>query len=332
MIGPNADVAKLGGGGSSEVSPSRTVSPVEGLDARAAGVAFERGIAPIRETTVFDGRDGVGDADARLDDAVDAAAAADCAVVVVQDDASEAADRPDMELPGRQDDLVAAVAAEAARTVVVLRTSGSVAMPWLASVDAVVQSWYPGQADGDALATVLYGDADPGGRLPVTFGRTADQYPTAAPTAYPGTDGRARYGEGIFVGYRYFDDRAAEPLFPFGYGQSYATFEYADPRLDRVADGVRVTVRVRNTGDRRGRDVLQAYVGKTAAPVPTPPRELAGFERVSLGPGETTTLGVTVPDSAFDYYDGGWTRSRGRNRVVVGRSSRDRIGTFDVDV
>jgi beta-glucosidase len=205
-------------------------------------------------------------------------------------------------------------------------------MPWLASVDAVVQSWYPGQADGDALATVLYGDADPGGRLPVTFGRTADQYPTAAPTAYPGTDGRARYGEGIFVGYRYFDDRAAEPLFPFGYGQSYATFEYADPRLNRVADGVRVTVRVRNTGDRRGRDVLQAYVGKTAAPVPTPPRELAGFERVSLGPGETTTLGVTVPDSAFDYYDGGWTRSRGRNRVVVGRSSRDRIGTFDVDV
>lgn len=334
VIGPNADAAKLGGGGSSEVSPFVRTSPVEGLEARDVSVTVERGIEPVSESRVFGAGTDQAAPDPSVDDAVDAAAAADCAVVVVQDDATEFRDRAGLALPGRQDDLIEAVAGVADRTVVVLRTSGPVETPWADAVDAVLEAWYPGQADGEALADLLFGDAEPGGRLPVTFGRTAADYPTSDEAAFPGVDGVARYDEGVFVGYRYFDERGVRPRFPFGHGLSYASFAYGEPSVTGDADGFAVAVPVENAVDRRGKTVVQVYAGKTAAPVPTPKRELVGFEAVTLEAGERRTVEVSVDRSAFEYYDegAGWTLATGENALFVGRSSRDVVAEVDVSV
>ncbi|WP_049927574.1 beta-glucosidase [Halopiger goleimassiliensis] len=334
VIGPNADAAKLGGGGSSEVSPLVETSPLEGLAERFDEVAFERGAEPIAESSFFNPtEDGQADADASIEDAVALAESVDCAVVVAQDDATEFRDRPDLALPGEQDALIEAVADAAERTVVVLRTSGPVTMPWLESVDAVLETWYPGQADGEALAAVLSGDADPGGRLPVTFGRSADDYPTAGEEAFPGVDGVASYDEGVFVGYRHFDAADVDPLFPFGHGLSYATVEYGDVTVTETEDGFEVAATVRNVGDRAGTEVVQVYAGTAAAPVPCPERELVGFEAVSLEPGTETTVRIPVEREAFAYYDDadGWTVPDGTNDLVVGRSSRDIEAAFRVE-
>ncbi len=336
LVGPNADAAKLGGGGSSEVTPVARTSPVDGLRERAAECRFERGVPRITESSLFDafgagdGGESTADADdadddASLDAALEAAAEADCAVVVVQDDTTESEDRDDLRLPGRQDELVSAVADAADRTVVVLRTGGPVQLPWVDEVDAVLETWYAGQAEGEALAAVLYGDADPGGRLPLTFGRRADDYPTAAPERFPGANDEVDYSEGVFVGYRYFDREDIAPLFPFGHGRSYASFEYGESSVERDGDEVTVTVPVRNVGNRPGKEVVQVYVRDEDPPVPRPPRELKGFETVRLDPGERRRASVTLDRDAFAYYDQdeGWVVSEGRFTLLVGRSARE---------
>jgi beta-glucosidase len=335
VVGPNADEAKLGGGGSSEVTPTVELSPVDGLGERFDERTFERGVPPITETSVFGGDRASGDeVDASIDDAVAAAAAADSAVVVVQDDASEFVDRDGMALPGDQDELVSRVADVADRTVVVLRTSGPVEMPWLDAVDAVLETWYPGQADGAALADVLVGDADPGGRLPVTFGRSAADYPTAETRSYPGIDDVARYDEGVFVGYRHFGREGIEPVFPFGHGGSYADIVYGDPSVTVDADGWTVTVPLENRSDRPGTEVVQVYAEKTAAPVDSPPRELVTYRRLSLGSGAVATATIPVSEEDLAYYgtEDGWTVPTGTNVIHVGRSVRDVRSSVEVDV
>lgn len=335
VVGPNADAAKLGGGGSSEVTPFAATSPRDALAKRAATVEFERGVEPVSESSFFAADDEEGRTDASVEAAARVAGDADCAVVVVQDDATEFKDRPDMRLPGEQDDLIEAVAAEAKQTVVVLRTSGPVKMPWLDAVNAVVETWYPGQVDGTALADVLFGDADPGGRLPVTFGQSTEDYPTADAKAYPGVDDVATYDEGIFVGYRYFDRQGTEPLFPFGHGLSYAAFEYDDVTVTECDDGgVDVAVELRNVSDRAGTEVVQVYAEKTAAPVATPERELVGFQSVSLNPNEATTVTIPLDAKNFAYYDkeSDWTVADGTNTILIGRSSRDVRAKVNVDI
>jgi len=340
VVGPNADEAKVGGGGSSEVTPTRTVSPVEGLRQRASRVTFERGIRRVANPSMFDvpgsglrrrlrsGPD--------FDTAVEAAGTADIAVVVVQDGATEGEDRDSMALPGRQDRLVRAVAEANPRTVVVCRSSGPVAMPWADEVAAVLQTWYPGQADGAALADVLYG-ADPGGRLPVTVGRWFDDYPVAGDERrYPGENEHVHYNEGVFVGYRGFDRDGVAPRFPFGHGLSYAAFDYADLAVERTDGGESVAVdagaldlavTVENRADRAGREVVQAYVEPPEPPagVDRPRRELAAFASVEFSAGERRTVSLTVPRRALARYDprAGWTVDPGEYAVVVGRSARE---------
>jgi len=335
VLGPNADVAKIGGGGSSEVSPFTETSPLAGLTERANDVTFERGVPSIEESSFFDEDNNTPEeSDTSIEDAVSIASDADCAVVVAQDDATEFRDRPDIELPGDQNDLIAAVGDAAERTVVVLRTSGPVEMPWLDAVDAVLETWYPGQADGAALADVLFGDADPGGRLPVTFGQSAADYPATSEEAFPGTDDVASYDEDVFVGYRHFDRQDTEPLFPFGHGLSYANIEYDGAVISETAAGFELAVDITNVSDRTGKEVVQVYVDKDAAPVETPNRELAGFAAVSLAAGESTTVTVQIDAGDFEYYDedAGWTVADGSNTVSVGRSSRDIADRFTVDI
>ncbi|WP_135365191.1 beta-glucosidase [Halosimplex halophilum] len=352
VVGPNADEAKVGGGGSSEVTPTRTVSPVEGLRAGASRVTFERGVKRVANPSMFD-LPGSGlrrrlRAGPDFDAAVRAAADADAAIVVVQDGATESEDRTSMALPGEQDRLVRAVAAENPRTVVVCRSSGPVEMPWASEVAAVVQTWYPGQADGAALADVLFG-ADPGGRLPLTVGRRFEDYTVAGDQRrYPGVNEHVHYDEGIFVGYRGFDRDGVAPRYPFGHGRSYADFAYADLAVERAAaaggtdgdgtdgggtDGgdldapaIDVTVTVANRAGRPGREVVQAYVEPPDPPGATarPGRELGGFVSVALDPGERRAVPLSVPRRALARYDpgAGWTVDPGEYAVVVGRSAR----------
>jgi beta-glucosidase len=240
---------------------------------------------------------------------------------------TEGRDRASLALPDAQRELIAAVARANPRTVVVLNSGGPLLMdPWIANVAAVVQAWYPGQEGGNALADVLFGDADPAGRLPITFPRRWEDSPACG--RYPGQDGAVRYTEGIFVGYRHFDRAQIEPLFPFGHGLSYTKFRYESLAVSAPsADGkVVVSLEVTNTGPRAGTEVVQLYVGDPKPRLPRPVRELRGFAKLSLGPSERRPVRFTLGREAFAYYDPDrhdWTTDGGPFEVAVGRSSRD---------
>jgi beta-glucosidase len=261
-----------------------------------------------------------------LDAAVAAAHAADVAVVFVNDGVGEGMDRPSLALPGDQDQLVSAVAAANPHTIVVLHTSGPILMPWLAQVAAVIEAWYPGQETGDAIAAVLFGDADPAGRLAMTFPASPDQGPGTQPAQYPGVDDVVHYDEGIFVGYRFYDELAQQPLYPFGYGLSYTSFSLDRLRVRRRnGHPYKVSVRVRNTGARAGAAVVQLYVGFPDS-TGEPPNQLKGFGKVFLKPGRTGRVTMALDRSSFAHWSetaGGWTVEPGTYVLRVGTSSRD---------
>jgi beta-glucosidase len=255
--------------------------------------------------------------------AVRAARRADVAVVFANDDTGEGMDRDTLALPADQDRLIAAVAAANPRTVVVLNTSGPVLMPWHRDVAAIVEQWYPGQTGGAAIAQTLFGDADPSGRLPVTWPASASQGPTASASAYPGTGNAVRYSEGRLIGYRWYDAKRQRPLYPFGHGLSYTRFRLGRTTARRSgADGIAVAVPVTNTGRRSGTEVVQVYVTPPAAT--GAPRQLAGFARVTLRPGARTTARVAIPAAALQAWDGAARRyavAPGTYRVAVGASA-----------
>jgi beta-glucosidase len=266
-----------------------------------------------------------------FDRAVQAAAEADAAGVVVgldNDWETEGRDRTDLDLPGRQVELIRAVAATQPRTVVVVLAGGPVDLSWAEAVPAVLFGWYPGQEGGRGLADVLTGAADPGGRLPCTMPRRLADTPAFLDT--PPDPGVLRYQEGAFCGHRWYDARLIEPAFPFGHGLSYTTFAIGRPRLlsDEVEPGepAVVEVTVTNTGDRPGTEVVQLYDGDDEATVRRAPRELRGFAKVALAPGEErdVTFALAPRDLAFwDAAAAGWRAEAGTFRVWAGRSSRD---------
>ena len=269
---------------------------------------------------------GLPSGDAEIAEAVAVAARADVAVLFVGRDASwdtEGADLPGIALPGRQAELIAAVAAVNPNTVVVLQTGGPVEMPWLGEVAAVLQAWYPGQEAGNTIADVLLG-AEPGGRLPQTFpARWSDGVTqTQDPEIYPGLEGRVRYEEGVFIGYRHADLIGVPPLFPFGFGLSYTRFDLAD----LTVDGTEVSVTVRNVGAQAGSTVVQLYVTPVASAVARPARELKAFVKVALAAGaeRRVVLGLTARDFAwFCVKRRAWVVEAGRYGVEVGQSALD---------
>ncbi|WP_299536905.1 glycoside hydrolase family 3 protein [uncultured Streptomyces sp.] len=257
--------------------------------------------------------------------AVEAARAAEAAVVVVNRIAGEEMDHAGLSLPGDQDRLISAVAAVNRRTIVVLNTDGPVAMPWLGEVEAVVQSWYGGRGMGTALAATLFGDSDPGGRLPVTFPADAAQGPGATPATYPGTGGTVSYAEGTAIGYRFYDAQGRTPLHPFGHGLSYTTFALGslDVAYDATTKVLTASVTVTNSGSRKGVEVVQLYAGLPEA-ARTEPRRLIGFRKVRLEARASSRLTFTVPARDLSVWSGGaWQLTAGRYTVHAGRSSRD---------
>ena len=238
---------------------------------------------------------------------------------------TEGEDRTAMNLPGRQDELVARVAAANPHTVVVINAGSPVTMPWLDDVAAVMQIWFPGEELGEAVADILLGDAEPGGRLPVTVPRhLAD---TPAYPHHPGHDGLAIYGEGLRIGYRWYDARPVQPLFAFGHGLGYTTFDVGPLELSGTIDtGVVVDVAVHNAGARRGSAVVQCYVAPPIDGPDRPLRTLQSFAKVELAPGATSTVTLRLGRRAFSVWDvdaHDWVVPPGVYRVLIGGSSRD---------
>jgi len=266
-----------------------------------------------------------------IERAAQLAATSDVAIVCVGfggDWQSEGFDRKDMELPGQQHALVEQVAAANPRTIVLLNTGSPVTMPWLERVAAVVQAWYPGQECGNAIADVLFGDVIPSGKLPQTFPVRLEDTP--AYLNFPGENGKVFYGEGLFVGYRYYDKKDIAPLFPFGFGLSYTTFNYSSLQLSaeeiNADDTLQVSVDVTNTGARAGKEVIQLYVRDKQARLQRPEKELKAFAKVHLEPGERKTATISIEHSALAYYDDlshKWVAEAGEFEVLVGASSQD---------
>lgn len=256
-----------------------------------------------------------------ISDAVAAARQANAAVVFAGDYSAESFDRPSLSLPSDENELISAVAAVNPRTVVVLNTGGPVYMPWLHKVAAVIEDWYPGEEDGDAIAAVLYGDVDPSGHLPVTFPVSAAQSAINSPAQWPGVNLVSDYTEGLDVGYRYDHATGTKPLFPFGFGLSYTGFSLTHLAVHPSAGGDAVSVRVANIGPRTGTAVPQVYVTDPPA-ADEPPGQLAAFTTVTLGAHRAKRVTMTVPPSSFQAYLGGhWTVVPGRYTLSVGQSS-----------
>jgi beta-glucosidase len=347
VIGGNADVGVLSGGGSSQV---RSVggAPVETPLAYGGSASFARityhassPLAALRkalpgaQVTWIDGRN--------FNATIDAAKGADMAIVFATQWTTEADDVPDLRLPNHQDALIAAIAAVQPRTVAVLETGGPVLMPWIDKVPAVVEAWYPGQRGGEAIANILTGKVNPSGRLPITFPADASQPVRPRPVGLDrlsGLDAAAAadpgaasthvlesfpvdYVEGADVGYRWYDKKRMTPLFPFGHGLTYTSFVYRNP----VVTGGRtlsVAFDVTNTGARAGADVPQMYVARETGGAPM---RLAAFTRVALKPGETRRITLTAEPRIVADYDvklPGWRIDAGRYRVALGRDAADR--------
>ena len=237
---------------------------------------------------------------------------------------TEGADRAHMDLPGRTDALVAAVAAANPRTVVAVQSGTPVRMPWAAAVPGLVQAWFGGNETGNALADVLFGDVNPSARLPLSFPVRVQDNPAFLNVRAEG--GRTWYGEDVYVGYRYYEFAEREVLFPFGHGLSYTRFTLSDCRVETKDDRVFVTVQVGNVGDVAGAEVVQVYVAPgQQAKISRPPKELKGFAKVMLAPGETKDVTVEIETKyAVSYWDeerDRWCAEQGRYRVLVGNSS-----------
>ncbi len=332
VIGRAAQEPHFQGGGSSHINPTQVDVPLAELEKLAGGaeITFSEGYPP----------DDSSRADL-IDAAVAAARAAEVALLYIALPTykeSEGYDRADLDLTGQQVALIKAVTAVQPRTIVILNNGSAITMSdWLDGAAAVLEAWMMGQAGGGAIADVLFGVVNPSGKLAETFPlRLAD---TPAYINYPGGHGQVRYGEGIFIGYRYYDMKEQPVLFPFGYGLSYTTFEYSAPRVSaasfRDVDGVTVSVDVTNTGPVAGKEVVQVYVRDHAADLVRPPKELKGFAKVALQPGETKTVTIPLDFRAFAYYHPAyaqWITEDGAFDILVGASAADIRGTVTVEL
>jgi beta-glucosidase len=316
------------------MAPPQRLAPVELAAGQAVTVRLEHDVqsSPMAAFGTFlqlDVEMPHGTDEEEIAAAVEAATGSDVAVVVVGTTAeveSEGFDRTSLALPGRQDELVRRVVAANPRTVVVVNSGSPVLLPWADEVAAVLLTWFGGQEFGNALADVLLGDAEPGGRLPTTWPVSAEGLPSTQPA-----DGVLAYTEGLFIGYRGYDRDGREPLFPFGHGRGYTSWSYDAITVDcapaNLADpagapAVAVCVEVRNTGPRPGREIVQLYASRPDSAVERPAKWLVGFAAVDADPGETVNVGILIPERAFQHWsDSGWTLEAGAFALSAGSSS-----------
>lgn len=322
LIGPGAVRAKSGGGGSSFVSPLYTVRPEDGIYAQ---------MDSQRRLTVLDG--------SNLEQSARAARQAQVAIVMVGDDEGEDHDHS-LALPAEQNALIEAVSAANPKTIVVLKSGSAVLMPWLDKVQAVLEAWYPGEEDGDAVGEVLFGVASPGGRLPITFPRRAEDTLAQNPMQYPGKNGVVQYSEGLAVGYRAYRQSGRKPLFPFGFGLSYTRFGYSD--FSVMTDGkgcngkIEIRFRAANVGARAGSDVAQIYLSyPQIAEGNEPERQLKAFQKIVLEPGATQDVALALDRRALSYWSESgrqWKSDAGEYEISLGSDAETVLARAAVSV
>ena len=345
VVGENAYKMMVVGGGSSNLKTKYEVIPLEALheafDGKAT-VVWERGY--VGDTTTVYNKVVTGQnlrdsrsAEQLLSDAVAAAADASCILFIGglnksagQD--NEGTDRADIVLPYGQDALVEALAATGKPLVVVNISGSPVAMPWASRANAIVQGWYGGSESGHALVDVLTGKVNPSGKLPFTMPLALSDGPIKTERQYPGIQEEGKkwwqeyYDEGVFIGYRWYDTNGIAVQYPFGHGLSYTTFELSDARVKRSGDGWKVSARIKNTGEVAGAEVVQLYIRDTEASVARPSKELKGFEKVYLQPGESRSLQFTLTRDDLSFFDAAshaWVAEPGEFHVLLGCSSAD---------
>ncbi|MEV6008632.1 glycoside hydrolase family 3 C-terminal domain-containing protein [Streptomyces sp. NPDC051976] len=309
VIGAASTDAMTGGGGSAHVASSGTVTPLDAITKRAGSgtsVKYDDGSSTSSAASL--------------------AASSSVAVVFVNKGESEGWDLGDIDL-GSQNALISAVAAANPHTIVVLNTGSAVTMPWLSSVQGVLEAWYPGQQAGTAIASLLFGDTNPSGHLPVTFPKSLSDVPANTTAQWPGENGTVQYSEGVDVGYRWYDAKNIAPLFPFGYGLSYTSFSFSNLHVGTLAKGgtATVTATVTNTGSRTGSDVAQLYVTQPAS-ANEPARQLQGFSRVDLTAGQSKTVTFQLNQSNLQHYDStahAMTTATGDYGISVGDAASD---------
>jgi beta-glucosidase len=323
VIGRSARAAHFQGGGSSHINPTKVSVPYKGLQQVAGNAELTYAEGYPTDNSLQP---------AMVDEAVKLAREADVALLYIALPTfkeSEGYDRPDLDLTDQQVALIKAVTKVQPKTVVVLNNGAPVDMrAWIDDTAAVLESWMMGQAGGDAIADGLFGKVNPSGKLAETFPmRLAD---TPAYTNFPGENGKVHYGEGLFIGYRYYDAREMPVLFPFGYGLSYTTFQFGNPKVSaktfKDVDGITVSVDVKNTGKMAGKEVVQVYVHDRKSKLVRPPKELKGFAKVDLQPGETKTVDIALDFRSFAYYDPAyrqWVTEDGEFDILIGSSSAD---------
>jgi beta-glucosidase len=340
VIGANAVAKFASGGGAANIKAPFETTALEGISNRlGSGVAivYAQGYNPPTGRGRTDRNDPIATASADTNLFAEAIAAAQAAEVVIYVGGlshnggydTEGTDRRDLKLPSGQDQLLEKLVAANPKTVVVFTGGGAVEMAsWLEKVPALLYAWYPGMEGGTALARVLVGDVSPSGKLPCTFPKRLEDSPAHSLHAYPGSNGTVTYSEGLLVGYRWFDTKKVEPLFPFGYGLSYTTFEFSGLKLmpGTNAGAVTVEFEIANTGGREGAEVAQIYVQPLKPSVERPLKELKSFARVNLAPGAKQKVTLRLDPGAFAYYDPekkAWVAEKGDYNILVGRSSRD---------
>jgi len=250
----------------------------------------------------------------------------------------ESGDRKSLSLPFEQDRLIEAILKVNKNVAVILLSGNAVLMPWLDKIPAVVQGWYLGSEAGNALADIISGEVNPSGKLPISFPKKLEDVGAHAfdKLCYPGNGVNVFYKEDILVGYRWYDTKNIPVLFPFGYGLSYTTFQYGKPTVSSksitTADSLVVTIPVKNTGKVAGKEVVQLYVKDEKSSLPRPLKELKGFEKISLEPGEEKTVSFTLTKEALSYYDdkkNTWIAEPGNFKIMIGASATDIKGTVD---
>jgi beta-glucosidase len=309
VIGADASSSpQTAGGGSAGVKSSGTVTPLQGITAAA----------PSGVTVKYN-------SGASASSAAALAASSRVAIVFASYPEAEGGDRTSIDLGSTEDSLISAVAAANPHTIVVLNTGSAVTMPWLSSVAGVLEAWYPGQDDGTAIASILFGNSDPSGHLPVTFPTSLSQVPASTTAQWPGTGGTVHYSEGTDVGYRWYQANHLTPLFPFGYGLSYTSFSFSNLKIGSLIKGgvATVSATVTNTGSRAGADVAQLYVHEPAA-TGQPPEQLDGFQRVYLQPGASQQVTFDLTQQNLQYWNASsnsWATSTGSYGIDVGDSA-----------
>ena len=330
VIGRSAQAAYFQGGGSSHINPTRVDAPFQELQSRADGaeLTYAEGY-PVDDSFRQD----------LIDEAVEQARLADVALLYIAlppHKESEGYDRADLDLSVQQVALIQAVAKAQPKTVVVLNNGAPVVMSaWIDAVPAVLEGWMMGQAGGGALADIIFGWANPCGKLAETFPLKLSDTP--AHLNWPGGAGKVRHGEGLFIGYRYYDAKELPVLFPFGHGLSYTTFAYSNPQVSattfRDVDGLTVTVDVTNTGHMAGKEIVQVYVCDRESGLVRPEKELKGFAKVALQPGETKSVAIKLDFRAFAYYHPAyrqWITEDGEFDILIASSAADIRHTLEV--